>query len=1173
MGGLLGSKKSQSQQTPAAAGLQAQTSAYGKVLPVVFGTTKIAPNMLWYGDFHATAQSSSGGGGKGGVGGGGGGKGGGGGSQYVYDVAVQMGLCEGPVESIGVVYKDKNQTTTADLGMSVFLGSYPQDPWDYMVSNHGKVTQTLTVPSVSPYKIILSDASHFIEDFGVIGPPSVTTFARVYSAPSSGQYLVTGNGKISLTYTFNSANAGEAVVIKGFDGYNRTKTTEASIPNTAPYTITVAAQEGYPLQDQGVTATNIGYIPVVGAPAAGQYNVAAGVYTFNSAQAGASVQISYGATNSTPPFEAIGYSGIVHCDVASYQLGNSPQMSNHNFEVFGFYSDSLAGSQDADASLVVQGIASAPTYGIGFPSAKWGDLTNYQDYTLACGLLISAAYTDQAATNQQLEDIALATNSEFVWSSSKLQLIPYGDTAITGNGHTYTPPAIQFDIELDDLIWEEGEDPVKLERANVSDSINSIKLEVYDRTNQYSTAVVEAKDQSAIDLYGLRQNSTTSTHLFTDVSVGTLSANLQLQRMQIQNYYTFTLDERFIMLDPMDLITLPMPDGSRQAVRIKEITENEDGSLSMRAEDYLAGIGTGAATYAFQRWGGFSVNYNASPGEVNTPVIFEPTAQLANGLEAWIAVSGVQENWGGSDVYISNDGNTYAWAGRISGPARMGVTLDAFPSQAEEPTGPTIDSVSVVGVDLSMSGGQLLPASQAEALQLATLFWVDGEFMAYQNAELLSSTSYDLSYFVRGAYESDITAHAAGAPFVRCDDGVLQLPYSADRVGQVVYIKFLSFNIYGGGQPTLDSVEPVTYTFQGTAYRSPLPDVTNLRQVFVAGIAQIVWDEVTDFRNPVYEIRKGIAAESGQILGRYAHPPFNLIGNDTYWVSAYAQPIPGIQVYSENWAGVSIQGATLTSNVIEDWDEKATGWSGTCSGYAAVVGDEVITTGSGDFLLIPDFLAITDFLWYGGQGSGTYTIPTGHQVQITTPTACLLLISWEAYGQHPNNDFLNYADFLAVTDFLDLGCSVNIDVYPEIRMSQNGGAAWGDWQKYVAGQYVGDKFDARCQLITYDSTVQAHLSEFFFSVDVPDRVDHYTNIALLAGGSTVTFQPDYASSPAPFNGGPGGAIVPNIQVTILGATAGDDVVVSGVSLSGCTVQVVNGGVGVVRNVSVVAQGY
>lgn len=1174
--GIFSAGKAQSKQTPAAGGMTVQTSALGRVRPVVFGTTKIAPNMIWQGDFVATAQSSSGRGGKGGVGGGGGGKGGGGGTQYLYKVALQMGLCEGPIRAVGTVWKDKNITTTTELGMTTFLGTYPQLPWDYMVTNHGKVNLSARVPAAAPYQINIASNTAYLEDFGVVGPPARASYVKVGGAPAAGQYQLTSpygaKGTTGIGYNFNAADKGKRVIIKYYDGYNRVNTEEKTIPIKVPYQISIYSQSIRGISDGGVTQVNVAYTPVVGAPAADQYSVSGGIYTFNAANANAMITIGYAATNSSPAFEAIGYTGLAHCDVAGYQLGTSPNLSNHNFEIYGFYSDSVPGKNDADPSLVQLGIASDEKWGVGFPAAKWKSLTNYQNYCLAANLLISPAYTEQNAANSVMSDIALATNSEFVWSEGLLNIVPYGDSTITGNGKTYTPPSAPvFDITLDDIVYAEGEDPVKLHRKRVSDCTNSIKLEILDRNNQYSTAPVEAKDQAAIDAYGLRQNTTTNAHMFSDLAMGTTSANLQLQRQFIQNTYDFTLVEMYVVLDPMDIITVPMPDGTRQAVRIKDMDENEDGTISFTAEEYMSGIGS-AADYSFQQWGGFKADYNAVPDEPNAPVIFEPTAQLAEALEAWIAVSG-NGNWGGADVYVSNDGTNYSWLGRANGSARVGVTQDYMPAVVEQPTGFTIDSTSVVGVDLSESYGELLSASQAEWLAQSTLVWIGGEFMAYQNAELQQENAYDLSNFIRGAYESDITEHPIGSDFVRCDDGILKMPYTQDKIGQTVFIKLLSYNLYGGGQPTIDSVDPYTYTFQGTAYRSPLPDVTNLRQLFVAGLSQIVWDEVQDFRPVQYEIRKGPTADSGQILGRYAHPPFSLVGDDNYWIAAYSQPVPGLQVYSENWIGVSVQGSTLVTNVIEEWDERATGWSGTCTGNAAVNGDEVVTTGTGDFLSVPDFLALEDFLWFGGQGSGIYTIPISHRVPITTPTPCTVVISWTAYGQHPANSFLDWPDFLAVTDFLDLGSSINIDVYPEIRMSQDGGSTWSDWQKYVAGEYIGNDYDARMQLISYDPTVQAHLSEFFFSVDVPDRTDHYTNVSILAAGTAITFKPDNIITPAPFNGGPGSAVVPNIQVTILDAQPGDQLVLTSVTLSGCGLQIVNGGVGVNRNANVTAQGF
>ena len=121
--------------------MKIQTSAYGKVVPLVYGTTRIAPNLIWYGDFVATPHnsgSSGGGGGKGGVTGGGGGKGGGsdGTTTYTYSAAVALGLCEGPIAGIGTVWAAKTETSLAALGLGLFDGAYGQAPWSYLSSVH-----------------------------------------------------------------------------------------------------------------------------------------------------------------------------------------------------------------------------------------------------------------------------------------------------------------------------------------------------------------------------------------------------------------------------------------------------------------------------------------------------------------------------------------------------------------------------------------------------------------------------------------------------------------------------------------------------------------------------------------------------------------------------------------------------------------------------------------------------------------------------------------------------------------------------------------------------------------------------------------------------------------------------------------------------------------------------
>ena len=99
MSGLLGGgAKKLAVQPQQAAGINVQTSAYGKPIPIVYGLTRIAGNLGWYGDFKAVPQSSS----SGGKGGDSGGGGKGGPTGYQYSAAVMLMLCEGPISGVAI---------------------------------------------------------------------------------------------------------------------------------------------------------------------------------------------------------------------------------------------------------------------------------------------------------------------------------------------------------------------------------------------------------------------------------------------------------------------------------------------------------------------------------------------------------------------------------------------------------------------------------------------------------------------------------------------------------------------------------------------------------------------------------------------------------------------------------------------------------------------------------------------------------------------------------------------------------------------------------------------------------------------------------------------------------------------------------------------------------------
>ena len=57
-----GGGDTQSNQPEMLKAIRVQTSAYGVVRPLVYGTTRMSCNLVWYGDFTATPIPAAGGG-------------------------------------------------------------------------------------------------------------------------------------------------------------------------------------------------------------------------------------------------------------------------------------------------------------------------------------------------------------------------------------------------------------------------------------------------------------------------------------------------------------------------------------------------------------------------------------------------------------------------------------------------------------------------------------------------------------------------------------------------------------------------------------------------------------------------------------------------------------------------------------------------------------------------------------------------------------------------------------------------------------------------------------------------------------------------------------------------------------------------------------------------------
>ena len=565
------------------------------------------------------------------------------------------------------------------------------------------------------------------------------------------------------------------------------------------------------------------------------------------------------------PEKALAYRGLAYLASSAYDLGDSGEVPSHNVEVF--TKTRISSSiPDANLAVVLSTILSDKESGLGIDTASRVDLTEFSNYCLANSIWISPTFDEQVAAHEIITRIAEIGHSAVINSEGRLKLLPYSDTPASGNGVTYAPnKAPVYDLTIEDFL--DREQPVKITRSSLADADNHFQIKYYDRTNDYNEATAEAQDQAHIEQFGLRTKDPEDYHEICDGAVAQKLVNFKRDRsVSVRNTYEFTTTLKYCLLEVGDIVTLTYElDGlNKTPVLITEVSEDE-GRYQFKAED--CPLGAQAPTQQpVQPSLADSVNYNISAGAINTPVVFEPSLTLTNGQpEIWAAVSGGQ-NWGGADVWVSLDNATYSLVGKVTSPARQGVTTSALTNLSG------VDATSTLAVNMSMSGGELLPATQAEADSGVTLCYVDGELIAYQNATLTGVSAYNLSYLVRGLHGTSAAAHATGKQFARIDDSVFKYPFNADWVGKTVYLKFVSFNRYGSGAQGLADVTAVPYTIKG----APLPPVQNLAlaKTWTGAEVQIKWDlldQASRYEVQVYSGSTLVRTSSTVTEGQYTY--------------------------------------------------------------------------------------------------------------------------------------------------------------------------------------------------------------------------------------------------------------------------------------------------------------
>ncbi len=719
----------------------------------------------------------------------GGGKGGGGKtvSGYEYYCWVMYAIGEGPVRSIGTIYNGQGTYPYGSYGLSLLTGTTPQTPWGPALAN----------PIFAPAALNYNGTAYMASsDFDLGSSASVPSLAfEVYGLLQA------------TTQSVNAYDADPAVCVQDFltnPQYG------VGFPPTSLNAATLLGSSGDASYQSYCKAIGLAFSPALTDQETANSVLARWLQLTNTAAIWSGGQLK---------FVPYGDAAVTAAAVATEAVFTVPALLDSFLHVAPTQTIAVA----ASALFVADGGVTYASTGTAFTVVS--GLPTKGQYAVAAGV-----YTFAAADANAPVTIAYTAS-------------PPG---------AFTPNiAPVYALTDDDFIAADAEDPVQVARLDPYAVANVQRLECFDRANQYAATPIEARDQNAIEQFGLRIGSTITAHEFCDLGIGLVAAQLILQRgLYIRQSYSFKLSWECCLLEPMDIVSLTDAGLGLLAtpVRITAIEEDGDGLLAVTAEEFPGGTATAGATQAPVNTA-TTLNRNAAPAPINPPVIVEPPSQLTGGSpQLWVAVSGgandvADPNWGGANVWVSRDGTTFTQVGQVTAPARQGVIVAGLPAFA----GANPDTIDTLAVDLGESGGALSSGTPTDAANGVTLAVVDHELVAYTTAALTGAHRYALTGLQRGLYGSQPLAHAPGASFARLDGAVFKYTLPAGTLGATLTLKFQSFNIYGGAVQDLSTCVPYLVTPVGSGLFGPTAQEIATGTSFDEGLASQALTQTDDY--------------------------------------------------------------------------------------------------------------------------------------------------------------------------------------------------------------------------------------------------------------------------------------------------------------------------------------
>jgi hypothetical protein len=807
-------------------GIQVQSALLGTCIPWGWGTFKVGCNLLWYGNFKSKAQTSSG-------------KGGGATTGYSYTASLVLGICRGAISEIRNVYKDATiytptggETALAQVGLTGFGGEIGQADWTYLDNNFpSQAIGYSGIAYVAAANYALDDSAtppnHSFEVQSAIrAVVNGTTLDDANPADILNDFLpkvpfwsATWNG--DFTNYKNYCFASGLLLSPYMDSQRQasdllTEIMTASNSNCffADGVFQVAPYGDTQITGNGVTWTpNLtpiyaftmdDYIPASEGddPVTVDIKRAADAYNY--------VQVEY--LDRTNAYRTAIEPASDAANIAQY--GQRPNQSPTSL-----HSICLGQIAATIAQLIVQRSCNVRnTY-------KWRAGEHFG--ILNCMDLVTLTTTRM--TNQLVRIIEMDDSSgDWEFTAEEVPVGAASSPLLTRQNGQGWIPNTQVDpgsVEANLLLWSEDMTQTAWAKTNATISSNVATDPLFgastaDKLIPTTTSGTHYVDQlfpcfetlnytycvyvkPAGYHYGiieLGDGNGNYVNVAFDSTAGTLLTGGQTGNAVLVGNSIASAGNGWFRVS----ITGAFPTSTtlNAILQVADNGENTsfagDGTSGLYAWGHQVKQGADLPAYCYT-----GANYA-------TPLLFDAPPALVNGIqnEIWAAVAG-GEYWGGANVWVSSDGTNYEQVGTVTAPSRYGRLVNAVGAGTDP------DTTDTFTIDLGQSGGQLTSASQAAANASGSLSILGTELISYSTANLVAQNRYNLtSYTRRGVLGTLNEAHPVNEIFIRLDDAIFQLPYMATTVGETVYVKFQSFNIYGSAVQNISDC--IAYTIVPT---------------------------------------------------------------------------------------------------------------------------------------------------------------------------------------------------------------------------------------------------------------------------------------------------------------------------------------------------------------------